>query len=509
MIYSFVVSFILGIAFEQVFNFGWSLSLLSVVVFFFIFLILRSENSRLWFLCSIFFAVGILRMNFVDTSPDENLSKMVGEKISFEATISEEPDVRDGSARYTVKPSSSKSFVLLVSDRFPEFKYGDKISVSGKLDLPKNFSSDTGLEFDYISYLAKDKIHFLIYRPEIDPTSSSSTGLRGTSKIISFLYSVKKSFIEKIGNVVPEPNSSLLAGVIFGAKQSLGQGLLDDFKKVGLIHIVVLSGYNITIIAVGVFFLMSYFGKRNLSFLLSIIFISLFAIMVGLSATVIRACIMAFIAILAKFLGRPADALRWLFIAGFLMLIWNPLILFYDPSFQLSFAATLGLILFSQYILSFISKHKIAKFIPTKFGIREIVASTLAVQIFVLPLLIKMSGFISLISFLINPIILPLIPWLMAFGAITGALGNIPFIGTMLSWPFGVLSYFLAQITISLTEFSARIPFATLQTGSISLFVIFVWYLFYGFIYWKLKKVSPPTPSYFKRGEKEKLTNVL
>jgi competence protein ComEC len=422
-------------------------------------------------------------MSFVDASPDPNLYKLIGQNISFEAVISEESDVRDASVRYIVKPDQSKSFVLLVSDRFPEYKYGDKISVSGKLDLPKNFTSDNGTEFDYISYLSKDKIDFLIYRPNIEKTEGY-----GGNKIIASLYSLKNIFINKISAVVPEPNSSLLSGVIFGAKQSLGTELLDDFKKVGLIHIVVLSGYNITIIAVGIFYATSFLAKRNLSFILSVIFIILFATMVGWGATVIRAVIMALIAILARYLGRPSDALRWLFIAGLLMLLWNPLILFYDPSFQLSFMATLGLILFSPFVLSFISEHNFGKYITTKLGLREIISSTLAVQFFVLPLLIKMSGFVSLISFIVNPLILPLVPWAMAFGALTGALG---IFSQILSWPVGIISYFISQIIISVTEFSASLPLATIQTGSVSLPLIFIWYLGYGVLFIKLKKNFP------------------
>jgi competence protein ComEC len=483
MIYKFIISFIFGIVFEQVFHFGWTVALLIFLVSLALFL--SSRFVKLFLIIGIALSLGILRMGFIDISPDQDLVKSIGQKISSTATIVEEPDVRDVSVRYIVKIASSTSLVLLVADRFPEFKYGDQILVSGNLDLPKNFQSDNGLEFDYVNYLAKDQIHFLIYQPKIEKIGPPAGGV-GNS-IISFLYNLKNIFIEKIGKVVPEPNSSFLAGVIFGAKQSLGTELLDDFKKVGLIHIVVLSGYNITIIAVGIFYLLAYFGKRNLSFILSLIFISLFAIMVGLTATVVRACIMAFIAILARFLGRPTDALRWLFIAGFLMLIWNPLLLFYDPSFQLSFMATLGLILFSQFIFNFISNHKLQKFIPTKFGIREIVASTFAVQLFVLPLLVKMSGFISLISFLINPIILPLVPWVMALGSIAGALGIIPFVGGIISWPFGVFAYFISQIIISATEFCASIPFVTFQTGAISFWIILIWYIFYGFVFWKIK----------------------
>ncbi|MBS3094563.1 DUF4131 domain-containing protein, partial [Candidatus Pacearchaeota archaeon] len=224
MLYQFVVSFVLGIIFAKFFYVGWPVALLVVLVSVVVFLFLsrprgQSQNitPKIFLIIGLAFALGILRIGVSDNSPDSNFSKLVGQKVSFEATISEEPDVRDTSARYTVKPVDSKSLILLITDRFPEFQYGDNIKVSGKLDLPKNFQNDNGTEFDYISYLSKDKIHFLIYRPSIDPTSSGSAELRGTRKIVSVLYSIKNIFIKNISAVVPEPNSSLLDGVIFGA----------------------------------------------------------------------------------------------------------------------------------------------------------------------------------------------------------------------------------------------------------------------------------------------------
>jgi len=192
MIYQFVVSFIFGIFFEQVFNFGWSIGVLvflvSLILFFYFSrpqvqtLKCPGPKGLTFVLVGLAFCLGILRMSFVNISPDQNLLKVVGQKISFEATVSEVPDVRDTSTRYTVKPENSKSFVLLVSDRFPEFEYGDKIKVSGILDLPKNFNADNGTEFDYVSYLAKNKIHFLIYKPQIEKIGNSG------NQILVFLY---------------------------------------------------------------------------------------------------------------------------------------------------------------------------------------------------------------------------------------------------------------------------------------------------------------------------------
>lgn len=474
MFYVSVISFGFGILLGE-FGFGISVVALLFLVALVVSAILYKERkvSKIIFVIGICMFLGNLRFAVSNTEPDKFFANNVGNQVSFEAVIQNEPDVRDTSTRYTVSPQDSNSKILLVANRYPQFEYGDKIKVTGKLDLPKNFKSEIGTEFDYISYLAKDDIHFLIYQPQIGKVGESA----GITKLFASLYSIKNIFIERINRVVPEPNSSLLAGLIFGAKQSLGQNLLDKLKQVGLIHIVVLSGYNITIIASGILWVTSFLNKRRLGFLLTVICILLFSVMVGLTATVVRAAIMAVIAILARYLGRPNLALRTLFIAGIAMLLYNPLLLYRDPSFQLSFMAALGLILFSPFVYTKL------KFIPEKFALREIAASTLAVQIFLLPMLIRMSGILSLISFLVNLIIPPLIPYTMALGALTGAVG---LFSQTLSWPLGTISYILSELIIKIVELSSQIPFAFLDTGTLPLSAVSLWYIGYGFLYWKL-----------------------
>lgn len=487
MVYILTVSFALGLFFEKIFELGIKTSILGSVIILIITLIIFREKINLIkiiLLIGIAFIFGILRIALIDQTPDPLLNQSIDQKILIEGRVVKEPDERDDSIRYTIKPENSESRVMVVTGRLPRFDYYDKLSVSGVLKLPKNFTNDQGVSFDYLSYLAKDKIHFIVYQPEIKILDGKNFNFVGN------LYKLKYFLTGKINAVTPEPNASLINGLLFGTKQSLGTDLLDDFKNVGLIHIIVLSGYNITIIAVGIFYFTSFFGKRNLGFVIASIGIILFVLMVGLSATVIRASIMALIGILARFLGRPADALRWLFIAGFLMLTYNPLILTDDPSFQLSFMATLGLIIFSPFVYYFISKK--LPWIPIRFGIREIVASTLAVQIFILPLLIKMSGSVSLISFLINPLVLPVIPILMGVGAITGGLGAM---SQILSWPFGILGFLITEAVIRLVEFSAALPLATIQIKTLPIWVMVIWYAIYAFIFGRLRNSAPPPPN--------------
>jgi len=490
MIYISIVSFVIGIVFEQVFGMGWSVGVFVFFISVIIYFILPRDRKywgKIFLLVGISLAVGIFRMALINNFPDAELAKKVGEKVELVGEIVEEPDGRDANVRYVVTLENSKSKILLIANRFPEYKYGDRVKVSGKLDLPKNFEGDNGLEFDYISYLSKDDIHFLIWEPSLELLENKNGVV---TKIFSALYSLKHYFIAGIERVVPEPNASLLSGMIFGAKQSLGADLLDQFKIVGLVHIIVLSGQNITIIAAGVFLLASYYLERNKAFLLSSITIFLFVLMVGLSAPAVRGAIMAVIAILAKYLGRPHAALRWLFISGLVMLLVNPTLLLNDPSFQLSFAATFGLIVFTPLVARRIL------FITPKFELREIVASTIAVQIFILPLLIRMSGQVSIVSFLVNPLVLPFTPIIMGLGGLAGGLGLFLPPAGWLAWVPGIVAYFFTGLIIKIVEISAELPFAAVSIGALSIFSIFVWYGIYAFLYFKLTPpgLRPPSP---------------
>lgn len=481
MIYYAVISFLVGIIFQKYFNpdlyFLLFLGLLFFVSLFFVIVYKRNLTKNL-FIISILFFVGLLRMFFAAATVDPYFYNSVGKEVSFGSNIVEERDERDDSYRYVVQPDHSESRVLVVSSRSAKFDYGDRVNISGKLSLPKNFTTDTGLEFDYVSYLAKDKIHFILYQPKITLEKSGNSFFKK-------IFSIKNFLVANIKEVVPEPNASLAAGLLFGAKQSLGTELLDKFRDVGLIHIVVLSGYNITIVASALLYLASYLGRRNLGFFVGAVFVILFGVMVGLGATVIRSIIMSLIALLAKYLGRPESALRSLFVAAFLMILWNPPILFDDPSFQLSFLATLGLIVFSPFVSNFILNSKLKNIFVEKFGIREIVSTTFSVQIFLLPMLLYLSGQVSIISFFVNPLVLPIIPVVMFFGFTTSVVG---IFSTILSWPFGILSYILTEIIIKVVEHSSSLTFATLKVGVFPYYVAILCYFGFGFLFHRLNK---------------------
>jgi competence protein ComEC len=402
----------------------------------------------------------------------------------MEGVVVDEPDKREGSLRLVLQSSALifpkevdiSSKILLTTDLYPEYSYGDKIQMSGLLQEPQNFTNDLGREFNYKVYLAKDGIFYQMFRPQIELVEKNQ-GNFFKEKILSFKY----AFISHIEQTIPEPASSLAGGLLLGVKQSLGAKILDDFRKVGLIHIVVLSGYNITIVAESLMRFFGFFLRRRIASLLGLLSIVLFAVMVGAGATVVRASIMASLVIVARLTGRDFNALRALCIAGFVMLMHNPKILLFDPSFQLSFMATLGLIYLSPLVLKYI------QFLPERFGFRELTASTISTQIFVLPLLLYMMGELSLVALPANLLVLVLVPYAMLLSFITGSVG---FISGIFAVPFGFLSYLVLAYMFKMVELFAALPFASVKISYFPLWLMVIVYVVYGYVLYKQAQKS-------------------
>ncbi|MSU55087.1 MAG: ComEC family competence protein [Candidatus Taylorbacteria bacterium] len=484
-----------GIFIRSFLRFGISFSLFVVVISFalMLFFIIPGPAERgrgLLFSLFIFAsALGMLRFDVADRLSVRNaLDLYVGKHVVLEGLVSDEPDRREKVARliFTVRKvkvgdieREVNADILVTTDNIPQREYGDSLSLVGKLELPKNFTDETTLrEVDYRSYLAKDSIYYEMFKPKI-----TVLGQREGNFILSALFTFKKAFVENINRVIKQPHSSLLNGLIVGAKQSLGKKLLEDFRTVGVIHIVVLSGYNITIIAYFIEWLFSRV-RKNIRLILATLGMVLFAIMVGASATVVRATIMALIVILSKATGRTYVVTRALLFAGLVMLIHNPKILVFDVSFQLSFLATLGLIYFSPLI------EPRVKWVTERFGLRGVVVATVATQLFVLPFILYKTGIFSIVALPVNLLILAVIPATMISGFLAGMAG---FVWSVLSLPFAWVAYALLSYELGVVEWFAHLPFASVTLSDFPLWLAVVWYVGYLIIYLRLRKVSSAT----------------
>lgn len=213
-----------------------------------------------------------------------------------------------------------------------------------------------------------------------------------------------------IGQVLPEPHAGLLTGLLFGTKSSLSREFYTALVDSGTLHIIALSGMNISIMSRLLQDGLSWIVSKRVSSLLTIVVIAWFLWFVGPSPSIVRAAIMGSISVLAVVFGRQYWPLfTWILAVGSMLLI-NPLWLV-DISFQLSVLATLGIILFGGRSQD---RRDVSLWGVIRLSLREDLRLTLAAQVFTIPLIYLYFQRISLLS----PIANLMIGWVI--GPLTG-----------------------------------------------------------------------------------------
>ncbi len=390
--------------------------------------------------------------------------------------VSEPPDYRDNYTNLRLDVTGvdtgdgdlpANGLLLARVSNNQTFRYGDILRLRGSLKTPPENE-----DFSYRDYLAAQHIHSYMSSAEVTVLPG-----RGGSRVYAALYDFKEKAFTNIYRMFPDPESSLMAGILLGVDTGLTQELQQAFKNTGTAHIIAISGFNISIIA-GLFvtFFSRFLGPRR-GMLVAVIGIIFYTILVGGDAAVVRAAIMGSLALFAKQVGRRQAALNTLLAVALFMCLWNPLYL-WDVGFQLSFFATLGLILYADPFSQFANRI-ITKYFPTstaeKFAVlfSEFVLLTLAAQVTTIPIMAYHFQRISLVSFLANPFILPAQPAVMILGGLAVLLSLIWFplgqIAAWVTWPFVVY-------TIRMVEIFDRVPHGTVFLGEMSIwFVIFIY----------------------------------
>ena len=248
------------------------------------------------------------------------------------------------------------------------------------------------------------------------------TGYVGEVMIV--LGQWRERWVKILQKNLPEPMASLAGGILLGIKGQMPQDFYQALVSTGTLHIVAASGYNVSIVATVLMNLIGVLVTKGVGIGIGIVGIILYVLISGGSASVVRAGIMGSLTLIAYYFGRPAEAKRLLFVTAGVMLMINPLMLI-DIGFQLSFVATAGLL----YIEPLINNHKFQ--IPClrrqvqfsnlnihKF-LKDYLYPTLAATIATMPVILWHFGRVSLISPLVNILVLPTIPLIMGMTALT------------------------------------------------------------------------------------------
>jgi competence protein ComEC len=391
-------------------------------------------------------------------------------------TLIEPPDYRDTytNLRLNVEAVDSGSGDMsvhgIVLVRIPAnetYEYGERVRVRGELKTPPENE-----DFSYRDYLAREGIHSTMSIAEITRLPWSVR-----NPIVTAIYKLKLALLNHTYRLFHDPEASLLAGILFGVDTGLTPELQDAFKNTGTAHIIAISGFNIAIIA-GVFFFIfkNIFGERY-GAVLAIIGIFFYAFLVGAESAVMRAAFMGTISLLAWQLGRRNMGLNALLAVAFLMAFINPLVL-WDVGFQLSFLATLGIILyaepfsnFTRNLVSKISKNDTSALVRI---INDFIVLTFAAQLTTLPIMAYHFKRISLISFVANPFILPVQPAVMVISGLAVFTGLVIYpLGQLIAW----IAWPFAAYTIRMVEMFDRVPHASIYLGDSSIWLVLSFYI--------------------------------
>ena len=365
---------------------------------------------------------------------------------------------------------------LLFINAYQKYVIGDKLQVVGALDLPNNFTPD----FDYVQYLKNKEIRTTIAYPKISPAPLVDVSRVQQLKIAVYrrIFAVKDVFQQAVSRSLPAPYSAYINGVLLGTKQDIPADLTDAFNKTSTTHVLAISGYNITIIAEALLAMLVVFMRRRHAFWVSAAIIIVFTIMTGAGASVVRAAIMGLLLLYANGYGRLYDPKNSILLAAAVMVALDPLSLRFDVGFQLSFLAVLGLMYVSPLL------KQVFKKIPEWAGFKETVLLSISAQIAVAPLLAYVFHTFSLVSIPANMLVLPLMPYTMLFGFLTGVAG---LIFSPLGRAVGLISYALSWYQLHIISWLGALPFSAV-TVMMSSLVLGILYAIIIFIIWRSRK---------------------
>lgn len=252
------------------------------------------------------------------------------------------------------------------------------------------------------------------------------------SKESTIFFQIREKIDNNFNKNLNSEHAALLLGIVFG-NNDLSAESFETFRKTGVLHVVAASGMNVSMLVSFLLAILLVMFRRQQA-----LFICAFAILIytGLASfqpSIVRAALMSGFALAAGVVGRQNTSLLALFFAGFVMLFWDPIII-ENIGFQLSFLATIGIILFAPVF--------------NKLGFQspffEDFKTSIAAQMATMPLILFLFGKVSAISVIVNLLVLWTIPPLMILGFLASAFSLIsPFLSLPFHWlAIPLLSYF-------------------------------------------------------------------
>ncbi len=447
------VSVLVGLGLARKVNFeplSWNplfivLCLLFIV---FCFLLLKPKNiTSLLLVAFLGLSLGLWRGSLYMQKLDE-LKTLSGQQVTIQAIATSDAVYSAASQlEFTANHASLLQGQTLQTDRElagsfkisgfgePMVYRGDHLQISGKL-YPMRGSNQARIAY-----------------AQLERTGADS----------SWINKFTRQFGAGMQSALPEPNASFGLGLLIGQRNNLPAELTNQLIMVGLVHIVAVSGYNLTILvrAAEKLKLRSKYQKL----ILSLSLIGLFILMTGFAASIVRAAIVSVLSLWAWFYGRTIRPVLILAFTAALTALVNPFYIWGDLGWYLSFLAFFGILIIAPAI-----SRRLFRRSPKL--VLAVAIETLFAEIMALPFIMAMFGQFSLIGLVANVLVVPLVPLAMLLSAVAAAAGMLlPAIAGWLAWPANLLLTYI----LDLVRLFASIP-SVFQRWSIGITALLGFY---------------------------------
>ncbi|MEG6566162.1 DNA internalization-related competence protein ComEC/Rec2 [Thermoanaerobacterium saccharolyticum] len=365
--------------------------------------------------------------------------------------------LKDGFAKYVLTPKS-KDRILITQYGGTYPKEGDLIEARGIIELPQGKRNPGG--FDYRLYLKKNGITALM---NVNGYSVKIIKINSDNYADKVIRRIRGRITQIFFNSMPKNDADFVSSVILG-QYNIEEDVLNSFKVTGLTHIIAVSGFNFGILTLFMMFVLNILHIRRYSPFVIVPLLLIYTVITGAPPSAVRAVIMACMALIATFVGRENNPINAISFAATMILFFNPLMLF-DIGFQLSFVATLSILVLYKPIKGIV-KIKNEK-------IKEAVSATLAAQIGTVPIIIYFFHSISIISLLPNILIVPIVSVAVVLGFLSAILG---LIYMPLSIPLNLINIPVVEIVLYLTRIFSQIPHASISVSQPPVYIMLCYY---------------------------------
>ena len=458
-----------GVCIAYVMGILWGLYLKRIalgVVFFCLLLliccILTRFRKGIYFLMCASFLFGII---YINIRKEDFETRYIEGDIRLKGEILQKLEDGDYYNEYLFQDDDNKKFLLYIPKEI-FIEENTVVFLNSEYEKP-NIQRNRG-GFNYANYLYSKNYYGIITVNYEDDIEILGTG------IFHIISAIQNNIFEVLGKILPENQLGILLGMLIGDTSHISDESKLDFQKSGITHLLAVSGSNVAYVVVMTKFLFQKFLGKKISNIITILTISIFVLISGASASVVRAGIMAIIIILAEIFARAPNTYATVAVSALLILLYNPFIIC-DIGFILSFGGTLGIVLLNEKIklkieksISFIAKYKLVSIII------DMLSVTLSAQIFLTPIMWFYFNQISIVSILTNLLVSSFTGVITIMGIVMYFLGLTYF---PLAKLIGYSIYILISIILWTASICAKIPYGNILLPTIKITEMIAYYL--------------------------------